>query len=69
MIITKIYLIALILICSNCAVKERQCVFVREIDGFDHSCPTKGHGDCFLCDSKEFQINKNNSKKNLTFNK
>ena len=66
MTITKIYLIALILMFSNCAVKDRQYVFVREIDGFDHSCPTKGHGDCFLCDSKELQINKKN---NLTSSK
>ena len=54
---------------SSCAVKDRQCVFTKEIDGFDHSCPTRGHGDCFLCDSKEFQIKKNNLKNNLTFNK
>jgi hypothetical protein len=67
MIITKIYLIALILMCGSCS--NRQTIFTKEADGFDHSCPTKGHGDCFLCDSKDFQINKNNSQKNLTFNK
>ena len=66
MIITKIYLITLLLMFGNCAVKDKQCVFTKEQDGFDHSCPAKGHGDCFLCDSKELQINKNNSQKNLT---
>ena len=62
----KYILITLIFICGSCA---RQSVFTKEIDGFDHSCPTKGHGDCFLCDSKELQINKNNSQKNLTSTK
>ena len=48
MIITKIYLIALILMCGSCS--NRQTVFTKEADGFDHSCPKRGHGDCFLCD-------------------
>ena len=59
MIITKIYLIALILMCGSCS--NRQTVFTKEVDGFDHSCPKRGHGDCFLCDSKGLQINKNKS--------
>jgi len=30
-------------------IYKKQTIFTREEDGFDHSCPTKGHGACFLC--------------------
>ena len=52
----KYILILLIFICGSCASKKT--IFTKEVDGFDHSCPAKGHGDCFLCDSKDFRIKK-----------